>query len=498
MADLAGSHRALLEAVSHLAYCNPFLPERVHFEKLALGPHFEPGEPVWSLRVDAPSTPRANVLRIIDKLTPVVHKLRESLTHTPESNPAALQLYEDAAFHLLYEWQFDRFIASRGNYTFYKTFLQEWEHFFRIPGRDWQLGGDPPHIFSFFHQIQRAFREIFQNIIGGSMPAARLRAAVWQSVFTSDMRRFRRAMWSRMGDFATLITGPSGTGKELVARAIAHSRYIPFDPSKLAFPSVEPYQPINISALTPTLVESELFGHKRGSFTGAASDRKGFLETCSPLGSVFLDELGELDHSIQVKLLRVIETRTFHPVGDTASRRFQGKLIAATNRDLASEMRASRFREDLYYRLCSDMIQTPSLDEQLRETPEVLRSLLTFFSRRVAGDEGPALVPEIESYISTNLPPGYPWPGNYRELEQCVRNYLVRGSYRPARTQTPASWIDELEQGRFTASQLLDRYAALVYSQAGNYQETARRLNLDRRTVKRHVDAYLRPPLEPG
>src|SRR5262249_10479754 len=133
--------------------------------------------------------------------------------------------------------------------------------------------------------------------------------------------------------------------KEVAASAIAQSRYLPFDERKLAFPDEDSvaFFPINISALSPTLVESELFGHRRGAFTGAIADRKGWLEMCPSTGAVFLDELGELDPSIQVKLLRVIETRTFHPVGDSAGRQFRGKLIAATHRDLAAGIREGRF-----------------------------------------------------------------------------------------------------------------------------------------------------------
>ena len=103
---------------------------------------------------------------------------------------------------------------------------------------------------------------------------------------------------------------------------------------------------------------------------------------------MFLDELGDLDPAIQVKLLRVIETRTFHPVGETAGRQFHGKLIAATNRDLAARIRKGRFREDLYYRLCSDQIATPSLAEQLADSPQVLRELVVYMARRVAGAGG--------------------------------------------------------------------------------------------------------------
>ena len=163
------------------------------------------------------------------------------------------------------------------------------------------------YTFAGFFQIHRAFYHIFEQIIGSSLSAARLRAAVWQSIFTHDMRRYRRFFYDRMGDFATLITGPSGTGKELVARAIALSRYLPFDEENRTFGDDRPdsFHPINLAALSPTLIESELFGHRRGAFTGALQDRRGWLELCPPLGSVFLDEIGDLDPSVQVKLLRV-------------------------------------------------------------------------------------------------------------------------------------------------------------------------------------------------
>src|SRR5262249_20140703 len=162
-------------------------------------------------------------------------------------------------------------------------------------------------------QVRRAFHFIYRNILGESAPAVRLRAAVWESIFTRDIRRYRRSLFRRMGDVATLIVGPSGTGKELVARAIGLARYIPFDPDREAF--VEDYAgafySLNPSALSPTLIESELFGHRRGAFTGAVEDRIGWLEACRPLGTVFLDEIGELDPAIQVKLLRVLQTREF-------------------------------------------------------------------------------------------------------------------------------------------------------------------------------------------
>ena len=220
------------------------------------------------------------------------------------------------------------------------------EHFLELPGVRLPLEVDSAHLFAWGYQVRRGFEGTFRGIHGGSMPAARLRAAVWQSIFTHDMNRYGRSLHRSMGDVTTLILGESGTGKELVARAIGMSRYIPFDPGSQRFRQdyTGAFHAVSLSALSLTLIESELFGHRRGAFTGALEDREGWLEVCSELGTVFLDEIGELAPLIQVKLLRVLQARTFQRVGETRDRRFRGKLIAATNRDLPDEIASSRFR----------------------------------------------------------------------------------------------------------------------------------------------------------
>src|ERR1039457_2289953 len=243
MPFLAASQRSLLRAVTGLGYCNPFLPERVKWERAALGAEFVEGEPVWSYRFDQPQ-PRPR---------------QPAGPREPD-----LVLYEDAVLYLLYTRYYSDFYdagfgpaaASPGRWRFYNRFLADWRRFFGIEGLRLPTGHDPRHTFACFRQIQRAFEFTFRDIIGSSMPAARLRAAVWQSIFTHDMRRFRRTLNARMGEFATLITGPSGTGKELAARSIAESRYVPFDERTLTFANDggQSFFPINISALSPTLV----------------------------------------------------------------------------------------------------------------------------------------------------------------------------------------------------------------------------------------------------
>jgi transcriptional regulator with AAA-type ATPase domain len=488
---LTDNERRFLTAVSKLAYSNPFLPERNVHERAALGKDFVARELVWSASVKDPAAANPNIARLQARLEPLIEKIHARSAGAPFSAPDAT-IYEDCVHHLLYLRYYPHFVAANGQWIFYRNFAADWDRYLKRPAIHFETAPDAPHFFACFRQVQRAFHHIFDNIIGNSMPAARLRASVWQSVFTHDLRRYRRTLYRRMRDFPTLITGPSGTGKELVASAIAGSRYVPFDPARCRFadPAGESFIAINLAALSPTLIESELFGHRRGSFTGAIADRKGWLESCPAAGSVFLDELGEMDLSIQVKLLRVIDTRKFSAVGDTAVREFSGKLIAATNRDLLSHIHAGRFREDLYYRLCADLIQTPSLREQIADSPEVLHDLILFMVRRSVGDEAGRCFPEVEQWVRKHLPADYDWPGNYRELEQCVRNVIIRRSWQPVMTrESPhaSTFPDRFRNGELTMDEVVSYYSAQVYRQTGSYEEAARRLAIDRRTVKSNV-----------
>ncbi len=495
------NHQYLLQATADLTYCNPFLPERVALERRALGRDFEPhhGE-VW--QPDELSAPNPNVVRIQERLEEVLPAWRVALLARSAPARRELQLYRDVVYYTIYNrWQaalLDQVLRPEG--TNKVPLWSEFEagHAFFLPPK-LQLEDRAPAelVFAWFFQLRRAFHHVFHSLYGSSAPVARLRAQIWQSIFTHDMRRFRRGLYARVGDFTTLITGPSGTGKELVARAIGLSRFIPFDPRRQAF--VEDYRSsfiaLNLSALSATLVESELFGHRKGSFTGAVEDRTGWLETCSPLGSVFLDEIGEISQDLQVKLLRVLQNRTFQRIGDTEDRRFEGKLIASTNRDPEEEMRAGRMRPDFYYRICSDLIATPSLREQLAAAPRDLASLVQVIVAGLVSDQDlEQVTAEVVGWIESSLGRDYAWPGNFRELEQCVRNLLIRGSYAAAASPAPGASAMTAELAReiaaleLDAEGLLRRYATLVYCRTGSYVAAAQRLGLDRRTVKAKID----------
>lgn len=504
MALFTDSERHVAEAVVALSYCNPFLPERIAYERVVLGADFVETDGAWHKEVGQEGVVRPNIELLARRAQVLADTARARLLKGKQAGDSEQGLYEDTVLYCLFNAYVQPFYecaveAEQGRAydkalaRIYERFQEDAVHYLGIPGAAFALG-DLGHLFACFFQLRRAWHHIFDSIIGASTASMRLRAGVWQSIFTCDMRRYRRALYDRMGDITTLITGPSGTGKELVARAIGLSRYIPFDMKTKRFATdyTRCFYPINLSALSPTLIESELFGHKKGSFTGAIEDRAGFFELCPGDGAVFLDEIGELDPAIQVKLLRVLQTRTFQRIGEPAPRRFEGKVIAATNRDPVKEMQEGRFRQDLYYRLCSDLIVTPPLREQIEGSPEHLRNLLLFITRRVAGlEEAGALAEQVAAWITEHMAGDYPWPGNVRELEQCVRNILVRNAYQPPQTAAGApveAFLEAVRAGSLTAEALLDGYCTLVYAAAGSYQETARRLGLDRRTVKARVD----------
>ena len=490
-----------VRTITEINYTNPFLTRRIELLRELLGSKYIHYGEVWSEKPGESS--RGN----LEQLQQLTEQLAETALNRVRDGilPAEheLELYEGLMVYYLFEKYRDDFArlirypeeSVKEDCSFFYQFTEDFDQCLILPGKlKLPSNYHVPHLFAMYFQVHRAFYYIFDFLIGGSMATAELRAAIWQSIFTHDIKRYQRSLYNQMSDITTLITGPSGTGKELVARAISYCRYIPFSTRNMRFNENfrKQFFPLHLSAMPSNLIESELFGHKKGAYTGALQDRVGWLEEASEYGTVFLDEIGEISEEIQVKLLRLIQNRTFQRLGETTERKFCGKIIAATNRNLPKAIQNGKFRSDLYYRLCADLINTPSLMEQLSGSRKELENLVNYLSRRIIGEnEATALGNETTGWIIKNLGIEYDWPGNVRELEQCIRNIMIRGVYQPPKTapEETANLVEKLEKGNLTAEELLSAYCQLVYKQTGSYVETAKRLNLDRRTVKNKINA---------
>ncbi len=224
--------------------------------------------------------------------------------------------------------------------------------------------------------------------------------------FTHCLEKARRAA---AGDSSVLLSGESGTGKEVLARAI-HT---------LSARNEHPFIAVNCGAIPENLVESELFGHEKGAFTGAIASKPGKFLLASK-GTIFLDEMGELPLNVQVKLLRVLQEKTIEPVGSSRAVKVDFRLIAATNRNLKDEVRAGRFREDLYYRLNIIPIEIPALRERADDVIPLSRYFLKAFNERYSTHF--ELTAENERELMS-----YTWPGNVRELGNTVERAVVLG-----------------------------------------------------------------------
>lgn len=343
-----------------------------------------------------------------------------------------------------------------------------------------------------FFQLRRAFSFIVHRLRGASPCMKEFRRRLWNSVFTSDTHRYEQFLWNRMEDFSTLLLGETGTGKGAAAAAIGRSGFIPYDPAKGAFAANfnQCFLAINMAQFPETLLEAELFGYRKGAFTGAIEAHQGVFARCSEHGAIFLDEIGDVAPHVQVKLLTVLQERLFSPVGSRESLRFAGRVIAATNKSLG-ELRARKmFRDDFFYRISSDVIEVPSLRQRLAESDQEMRLLLETILEKLTGAVTPELLEKVNGQLANSPGPGYAWPGNVRELEQAVRRILVTGHYvsdASPSTQTAPGVAEQMENLSLTADELLGVYCRLACERLGSRAEVARRLGLDTRTVLRYL-----------
>ncbi len=290
-------------------------------------------------------------------------------------------------------------------------------------------------------------------------------------------------------DATVLIEGESGTGKELAARALHN-----------ASPRREgPFVAINCAAVPPQLIESELFGHIRGAFTDARVARAGlFVEARG--GTLFLDEIGEMPADMQAKLLRALQERTVRPVGGSVEVPFDARIVAATNRDLEEEVRAKRFREDLYYRVAVVGVHVPTLRERTQDIPGLAQHFVQRYSERF----GKLVVGISPSALQRLL--AYPWPGNVRELENAMERAVALTRFDhitvedlPKRVYTHRPEgvhpLAETPEGLVSLAELDRRYIHQVLAMVGgNKSQAARILGLDRRTLYRIFDRERTPP----
>jgi two-component system nitrogen regulation response regulator GlnG len=354
------------------------------------------------------------------------------------------------------------------------------------------------------HQLRRVVGEALEvarrmrepAVVAESAPDADVEGAIVGSC--PAMREVYKAIGRVAAqDVPVLITGESGTGKELVARAL-------YQHSKRA---KAPFLALNCAAIPEQLLESELFGHEKGAFTGADRRRIGKFEQVSG-GTLFLDEIGDMPLALQAKMLRLLQEQAFERVGGSETVRTDVRLIAATNRDLAAWSEEGKFRPDLYYRLGVFTIHLPALRERGDDLPLLVRHYLRRFSREL-GRQVQEVAPDALERLR-----GYSWPGNIRELQSVLKQALLRASgtvllpaflpdlsgdpARPAAGPGPAPGLDEYISQRLGPDALdlyaevhreLDRFflpRVLEYTH-GNQHQAARLLGIARQTLRQKL-----------
>lgn len=306
---------------------------------------------------------------------------------------------------------------------------------------------------------QVAAHEVMQRIIGESALVKRLRQVIERIAPLDD---------------TVLVTGETGTGKELVARAL-HAG---------SWRAKRPFVALDCSAIPESLIESELFGHERGTFTGATEAREGLFESASD-GTLFLDEVESLSPPVQTKLLRVLQERVVRRIGGRRDVPFKARVVAATNTDLATEVERERFRRDLYYRLAVIPINVPPLRERREDIPEIIAHLLA----RRADERGTSLAQLTPEAL--RLLVAHPWPGNIRELENAIFYATALGGPVIEIKDLPPTIADKSftpdapNDFAFAPLAEVERLYVLRTLEAvgGNQVKAAKMLGIDRRTL---------------
>jgi hypothetical protein len=487
--QLRHEEREFFSLVERAVFANPFSEEREEIDRRIAG-RFPGG------------TVEETLQRAIREITVRIDRFEQQgrgdiRTFSDKDRPLVENVFLYDFFHRFLD-RFDELIADQSRAGDAPLPVPFAEEAFALLHRRGFTAESSLRYFEVAYQLRRAFFFIHRNIVGSSPCMRELRRKLWNNVFTHDLNLYHRHLWDRMEDFSTLILGETGAGKGTAAVAIGRSGFIPFDKKRGAFAEsfTTMFVELNLSQFAENLIESELFGHRKGAFTGAVDDYRGVFERCSRHGAIFLDEIGEVSVPIQIKLLRVLQERDFRPVGGQQLRRFEGRVIAATNRPLNELRKAGRMRDDFFYRLCSDVIVVPPLRQRIQENADELDHLLRFVVERLLGEPSASVVEKVRDVIGQRLGRDYPWPGNVRELEQCVRSTLLNRHYHGFALPGTADPADPLAQalrdGTLDARELLAGYCFVQYRRCGTYEAASRQLQLDRRTVKKHVEWWVR------
>ncbi|MCB1955232.1 MAG: sigma-54-dependent Fis family transcriptional regulator [Rhodocyclaceae bacterium] len=294
----------------------------------------------------------------------------------------------------------------------------------------------------------------------------------------SEPVRQLRSMIQRIAPMPStvLLTGESGTGKEVLARALHQTS-----------PRAQrPFVPVNCAAISAELIESELFGHVKGAFTGAAEGRNGLFYYAHG-GTLFLDEISELPLPMQTKLLRVLEERKVRPVGSEKEVPVDVRIIAATNRDLPAEVASGRFRQDLYFRLAVVELPLPPLRQRLEDIPDLAQHFMASLCSQLGVPPLPLTHAEVRRLS------GYAWPGNVRELKNFIERSLILGSFPELGSASAAPPMPSFDP-ELTLAEVEKRHALSVLGCVdGNKSEAARRLGISRKTLERKCADWARP-----
>lgn len=281
-------------------------------------------------------------------------------------------------------------------------------------------------------------------------------------------------------DVPVLLTGETGTGKEVFAQAIHNG----------SARAKQPFVAINCSAFSKELLESEIFGHKAGAFTGALKDKKGLFEEANH-GTIFLDEIGEMAYGLQAKLLRVLETGEYIKVGDTKPTKIDVRIVSATNRNLKEEIANSNFREDLYFRLSVFHLHLPPLRERREDIPELAAAFLKFFAAKM-GKQVKGFAADCQAWMQS-----YAWPGNVRELRNVIERALIICDDYITLDDMPFDFRSSTLSGSaadgddFELAEAEHRHIQRVLQYTkGNKAEAARLLKIGLTTLYRKIEEY--------